>query len=79
MSGMSFPTTGCRIMRVFGNKAVDLRRADPNFEMAEQSVIDGKKRTGIFAGAVGLGFVLGLVGSVCGIFSNAVGRKGRYW
>lgn len=65
-------------MKVFGNKAVDLRRADPDYELAEQVVIGEKTRTGILAGAVGLGFVLGIFGSICGVISSAAGGGRRY-
>lgn len=61
-------------MRAIGDKAVDIRRADPDFLFAEESVNDTKRRTGILAGAVVLGFAAGVFGAICNLFGGASRR-----
>lgn len=57
--------------RVIGNKAINLKRRDPNYEFEEERVRSGKARNGIITG----GIILGFVASVFSTIGNALSSK----
>lgn len=54
--------------RNIGRKAVDIRRADLDYLLAEEQITATRERTGVFAAAVGLGFIAGLFNGLCRLF-----------
>lgn len=58
------------MFRVMGNKAIDLKRRDPQYAFEEEKVRTSKARNGVVAGGILLGFVASVLNTMGNIASG---------